>query len=85
MFIAVVALIWQAVGTNFAFLAYITFFFTKEPLRYIDLHIILINYNTQNFRYMSCGKHKWHVSTNWLCVIHDIMIRTPTLPASLRP
>ena len=38
---------------------------------YIEL-LILINFNTQKCRYVSCGKHKWHVSTNWMW--HNVTI-----------
>ena len=63
--ISLEAHIWQAIWTDSTFLANIICSFTKEHFMYIDL-LIIINFNTQKCRYVSCGKHKWHVSTNWM-------------------
>ena len=63
--ISLEAHIWQAIWTDSAFLANIICSFTKGHFMYIDL-LILINFNTQKCRYVSYGKHKWHVSTNWM-------------------
>ena len=63
--ISLEAHIWQAIWTDSAFLANIVCSFTKEHIMYIDL-LIIINFNIQKCRYVSCGKHKRHVSTNWI-------------------